>query len=93
LTSYSEGTYSLLGEKFTLTIRTSFGPDPAAFDIAVGCTPKDQLINNFDPDYSVQKGTLVLDNAKDSFVLGYPCNDMLGSMSLCLGALTYVKVE
>ncbi|WP_339750693.1 hypothetical protein [Algoriphagus aquimarinus] len=38
-----------------MTITSSFGPDPAAFDSADGCTPKDQLINNFDPNYSSER--------------------------------------
>jgi len=93
LTSYSEGTYSLRGEKFSLTLTSSFGPDPAAFDISEGCVPKEQLVSNLNTTNPTQNGTLILDDVNDSFLLGYACNDMLGLMSNCVGPQTYTKVE
>lgn len=93
LTAYREGTYSLRGEEFSISLTSSFGPDPAAFDISEGCVSKEQLVNNLNPSNPTEKGTLVLDDANDSFLLGYACNDMLGFMSNCVGAQTYTKVE
>ncbi|MEB2774682.1 hypothetical protein SYJ56_05160 [Algoriphagus sp. D3-2-R+10] len=93
LRGYSEGTYSLRGEEFSLSLTSSFGPDPATYDIPEGCVSRDLLVNNLNPANPTQKGTLVLDDANNSFLLGYACNDMLGVMSNCVGPQTYIKVD
>ena len=93
LRGYSEGTYVLQGEKFILSLSTSFGQDPAAFDISGGCVPKEQLVNNLNPTNRTQTGILVLDNENDSFLFSYTCNDVLGYMINCVGPQTYTKVD
>ncbi len=93
LQSYSEGTYQLIGEDFKLTLTSSFGPDPAAFDITEGCIAKEDLVNNLNPDFVVSNGVLIFGDSKEDFALQYECNDMLNSISICLGARTFEKID
>ena len=93
LQAYSEGSYRLNGEEFKLTLTSLYGPDPAAFDISEGCIPKENLVNNLNPDYTVRNGILIFGESRESFSLQFPCNDMPNANSICLGASTFEKVD
>ena len=93
LQGYSEATYRLIGEDFKVSLSSSFGPDPAAFDISEGCIPKDDLVNNLNPAYSVSNGVLVFGESGEDFSLQYECNDMPNTNSICVGAITFTKVD
>ena len=93
LRGYSEGVYSLQGEEFTLTLSSSFGPDPVSYNFSDGCIAKEDLVYNLNPDFKVRMGSLIMDNSNESFVLSYPCNDVIGSMANCIGAQTYFKQD
>lgn len=92
LTSYSEGTYSLRGEEFTVTLTSSFGADPSIV-FSLGCIPKEELVSILNSNNKLEEGSLVFNNNKESFLLGYPCNDTFGPMSNCIGPQTYTKVS
>lgn len=91
LEGYSEGTYQLVGDNIKLTLTSSFGP--ADFSITEGCIAKEDLVNNLGPDYLVRNGVLIFGDSKENFSLQYECNDMPNMNSICVGALTYEKID
>ncbi|WP_103925163.1 hypothetical protein [Algoriphagus boritolerans] len=93
LQSYDEGTYRLVGEAFKLTLSSSFGPDPAAFEITQGCVPKESLVNTLNTGNMERNGRLIFGDSKESFSLAYECKDMLNTNSICLGPQTYEKIN
>ncbi len=93
LYAYSDGTYLLQGENFTMHLSASFGPDPAAFYGPGSCIPKDELVNSLGPNPTSLSGTLVWEQSNNAFTVIYPCNDMIGGLSNCIGPLTYTKLN
>jgi len=93
LYAYSEGTYVLQGENFTINLSASFGPDPAAFYGSGSCIPKDELVDNLGPNHRSQSGTLVWGESKNAFTVTYPCNDTTGGLGNCVGPQTYSKLD
>lgn len=93
LQAYSEASYQLIGEEFTLKLTSSFGPDPAAFDISEGCIAKENLINYLNSDFTESNGVLIFGESRENFSLQYDCNDMPNTNSICLGALTFDKID
>jgi len=93
LQAYSEGTYILQGENFTMYLSASFGPDPAAFYEPGSCIPRDELVNSLDSNPISLSGTLVWQQSNNAFTVTYPCNDMIGGLRNCIGPQTYTKVD
>ena len=59
-------------------LSSSFGPDPVSYNFPDGCIEKEDLVYNLNPDFKVRKGSLIMDNSNESFVLSYSYNDVIG---------------
>ena len=93
LIAYSEGVYSIKGDEFSILFASFFGIDTSSFDVFEGCVPKNQLVNVLNTSNSTQKGSFIMDDKTNSFLLGYSCSETLGFISICDGSQTYSKVE